>query len=430
MAEFITLYLPPLASDSYRQAIDFQKILVRGKFHYYFSPSRGKLYKLSKSEEIKLKLTGQIAESKDATPEFLKKITSKTMIISTSKKMHIFPTTLCNSSCIYCYASPGKCRYKLSLKTAQKAIDFIANKSEPLEINFHGGGEPLLEKGLIAKIIKYAKKKCCKVRVLVQSNGVMDKKTRAWVLKNVDYLVISCDGPPEIQDVQRPLKGKRKSSGYVESTIKFFANKKIGFHVMATITPLSVLKMDKILEYFHSLGVKCVGMNPVFGHNGYDVDLNLFGKKFIEAKKLADTLGVLLFSPQMFPIHRGRTQGCGFSDIMFCLTPDGFVSNCYETVSSKIGPKEFLYGRFDGNGFKFDQKKVSWMRKRRVENLPYCQQCLLRWTCAGGCASHSLKETGDLFAQPKDKCRVKQEIFKDYLIHLAKNFFNKTQKRK
>lgn len=430
MVEFIQLYDLSGIGNIPTPKSDFQKIFTKNGFHYYFSPFRGRLYKLSMSEETEFRARGEIRGGTERTPEFLKRRIRRREEFPIMKKLHIFPTTLCNSSCIYCYAVPGKDEYKLDLEIAKKAVDFMECENEALELYFHGGGEPLTERKLVAEIIGYAKKKCKKVRVLVQSNGVMDEKTREWVLRNVDHLAISCDGPPEIQDTQRPLQNGRKSSRQVEETIRFFASSGIGLHVMSTITPLSLSRMNEIVEYFHGLGVRSMGMNPVSVSGKYRVNLNSFGKNFLKARELADRLGIRLFSPQMFPINRGKSQGCGFSTIMFCLTPDGFVSNCYETVSSKTGPQEFLYGWFNGEKFEFDSEKISWMKKRRVENLPYCHECILRWTCAGGCPLHSLKETGDLFKQPKEKCRAKQKMFKEYLTYLAKHGFTTQENKK
>ncbi len=424
MGRLIKVYKPPpLNSTFIDQVFDFKKIFEKKGKSYYFSPIRGALYELTPLEKKKLKKERKVEGIVDVTPWFLKKwIEYKNFSQISSSKLHIFPTTQCNASCIYCYARPNEYNYKLDVEIAKKAVDLVATTNS-LEICFHGGGEPLIEKELISEIIEYAKKKCNNVKIILQSNGIMNKATRRWVLKNTDYLIISCDGPPEIQNKQRPLKNGSESSPIVEKTIRFFVKHNMAFHVMCTITAYSVLRMDEIVNYFRKLGVKIIGMNPVIKKKEYGVDLDLFAKYFLKARIWADSHGLLLLSPQMFPSTQGKPQGCGFSNIMFCLTPDGFVSNCYETVSSKVGHREFIYGRFNGSAFKFDQKKIAWMKKRRVENLSYCRNCLLRWTCAGGCAAHSLRLTGDIFKQPKKKCEVKQRLFYNYLIHLIKNHF-------
>jgi len=430
MAEFIQVYKTDfnVGRTGEKSTIahgQFEKVFAETGSVFYFFPSLGRLYRLSKAEEAELKNSGNIPDGKERMPEFPTKEAGGRPGAG-MKKLHIFPTTMCSAACTYCYAKPGKEKIRLSGKPAKKAVDFMGCDDHGLELYFHGGGEPLTERELIEEITSYARGKCKKLKVFVQSNGLMGEETRDWVLRNVDRIAISCDGPQDIQNAQRPLADGRESSGLVEKNIRFFAGSGIGFHVMSTITRLSVSRIEEIVEYFHKLGVKALGVNPVMVSGGHGVELDSFGKNFLKARVLADSLGMLLFSTQMFPIHRGKSQGCGFPTIMFCLTPDGFVSNCYETVSSKRGPQEFLYGQFNGKEFEFDREKIEWMEKRRVENLPYCRGCILRWTCAGGCAAYSLKETGNLLGQPKEKCRVKQEMLKEYLVHLAKHWFGET----
>src|SRR5581483_1217068 len=52
---------------------------------------------------------------------------------------------------------------------------------------------------------------------------VLNGKVADWVEQNVNMLWISCDGPPEFQDAQRPAVNGKPSSALVERNIKLFA---------------------------------------------------------------------------------------------------------------------------------------------------------------------------------------------------------------
>lgn len=385
-----------------------------------YSPTKGLAFRV---ERVK---AGKISQSEVLNAHSVKIGGELSLDEKKSNQLALFLTTSCNADCIYCYAKSELKPIRMSFETAKKGITFVAKKNEPLDLLFFGGGEPTLEFELMKKSKNYAERLCKKISLHIQSNGVFSEQVLDWLIENKANVTISCDGPPEIQDMQRPLKGGNKSSSIVEKTIKGFVEKydakKIG--IRATITKYSVNRLMEIIEYFDRLGVKKIALDPFIKsaesqrNNLQEVKPKSFSENFLKALEFSEQIGVRL-SSSFLSLNR-RPYICGFSLPQFCLTPDGFVTSCLETISSNIGPQEFIYGRLTGNKFEFDHEKIETMKRRRVENMEKCRDCFLKHTCAGGCASEFLKKTGDIFTPPQEKCDFLKKNLKEYVSFKVK----------
>jgi len=129
--------------------------------------------------------------------------------------MTIQLTQDCNLRCKYCVYSEEHNRSQrshstkvMSWETAKKAVDFLAEHSidsPSINIGFYGG-EPLLEFSLLKKIIEY-----CKVIFLgkefslnMTTNGILLTDEIILYLEDQNVsLMISIDGPKEINDINR-----------------------------------------------------------------------------------------------------------------------------------------------------------------------------------------------------------------------------------
>ena len=342
--------------------------------------------------------------------------------------LFILLTANCNLRCKYCFAQGGDTKETINFDFVKIALDYISERNKKsVNIYFHGGGEPTLVIDLIKKIIKYAEKKIDKLNFGTQINGVLPKTTLVYLIKNNFQLSVSIDGPPHIQDRQRPLKGGDKSSPFVEKTIKFLVKNNYPFSVRSTISAFSVTKQKEIIRYFHKLGIKSVHFEPIFevGRSLKPKDnfskapsLSLYIENYLEAKKLADKLNIELISV-FLPIYRRSCAHCGASIPNIFLTPDGYISCCYEAYLGRTAPKELIYGRFDKKRRKlvFNQRRISYLQKRIVCNMESCQDCFLKWNCAGGCHSKTIALTGDMFKVNRERCNTKQRCSKEYLLY-------------
>jgi len=342
--------------------------------------------------------------------------------------LFILLTTDCNLKCKYCFAQGGDVKETIDFDFIKTALDYISERNKKsLKIYFHGGGEPSLEIGLIKKIIKYAEKKIDKLDFGIQINGVLPKTALVYLMKNNFQLSVSIDGPSYIQDKQRPLKGGGQSSPFVEKTIKFLTKNNYPFSVRSTISTFSVTKQKEIIRHFHKLDIKSVHFEPIFeagrslkpkDNFSKAPDLDLYIENYLEAKKIADELNIRLISA-FLPVYRRSCAHCGASIPNMFLTPDGYISCCYEAYLGRMAPKELIYGRFDKKRKKllFNQRRISYLQKRIVCNMQSCQNCFLKWNCAGGCHSKTIALTGDMFKVNLGRCNAKRKCSKEYLLY-------------
>jgi uncharacterized protein len=389
-----------------------------------FSPFQDRLFLLDLSEYKKY------IERKD-----LNEFKNKSLLISSGKRVDlerreentayivIFLTTNCNLRCKYCYAKGGEESMFIDFDFVKKGIDrVIKPTTKKLELGFHGGGEQTLAFDLIKKIVKYARSKIKQAKVGIESNGVIDKNILKWLLDNKVGIQISCDGPPEIQDNQRPFANGRGSGYFVTKTIKTLVKNGFHPHIRTTITEYSVKKQVEILKYFHNLGIKSIRFQPVITTGRAVEDNSVYGNSpnfedfreyFLRAKELAEEYGIRLNTTYV-PIDRTHRFFCGSPD--YCLTTDGFVSACFEVVLGKNGPEQFVYGKYDKKTKKivFDEKKINLFKKRAVDNIPTCRNCFLKHNCAGYCYMQTFRDTGDIFVPNKDRCKNIQETTRKY----------------
>ena len=180
----------------------------------------------------------------------------------------LYMTTRCNLKCRYCYTYRKKdIKEKdqvLDLAFAKRGIADFFRDSPSRHIRFYGIGEPTLEFGLMKEIADYARQKAGKkLTVELQTNGIFSDKIAQWVSENVDILWISCDGPPNIQDTQRPTTRGGGSSYIVEKHLRHFSNiNNIQVGVRATLTAPMISRQIDLINYFDKLGIKYVGVHP------------------------------------------------------------------------------------------------------------------------------------------------------------------------
>jgi uncharacterized protein len=326
----------------------------------------------------------------------------------------LFPTSDCGMRCIYCYASAGVTPKLMDFSVAKAAINLIIEnavllKKETASISFHGGGEPLygVSGTLVRKIVEYAKnlakEKRLKVSFSCATNGVLSSHLLAWAIENIDRLNLSLDGPPDIQDVQRPLKTGSKSSPFVERTLKFLEKNKVNYGVRATITKLSVGRLTEVVDYIHNVAPSArMHIEPLFScgrcaTTGAEApDSSAFIEAFISANAHAKKLGKSLYHSGS-SVDKYSEYFCGASRGSFCVTPWGDVTSCYEvSLPSDERSEFFFFGSYDfnKNTFEFNKEKLAKLSERCVSNIMACNDCFMKYACAGDCPAKSMTMTG------------------------------------
>lgn len=304
-------------------------------------------------------------------------------------------------------------------------VDFF-NSSNSRTIRFFGSGEPTLEFDRMKKIWLLAKKLAGDdLKVELETNGYFNNDAASWINEHVDYLWISCDGWPEIQDKQRPHIIHEISSDNVLKNIKRFTlNPNIQFGVRATIEKTNLKKQTELIEYFHKIGVKYVAASPTY-HSKVNRDITTpslleFAKHFIPAYKRAKELGMFYQTLLIVNFDEEVDYYCQANLPTPRLTTDGYVSSCDwaslggKYLKSQVQQK-LIYGQFDKENkiIHYDKAKIDSIKKRNIGFLSkgYCQNCRALKHCAGGCVGKMAAETDDIYKASEEWCAAVKYLF-------------------
>lgn len=347
----------------------------------------------------------------------------------------LFPTNQCNLKCLYCYASAGDQKpLTMDFATAKTAIDYLVcllkeSNSKSLPIGFHGGGEPLYPWRFIQQVVGYVKDCCEKegltANIFSATNGLLNKKQLEWIVKNFTNLNVSFDVLPDIQNRHRPLPNGKPSFPYVDRTLKFLEDHQFSYGIRTTISAYNVELMQESIEFIYQhYNVKNVHFEPLFycgrckTNSMLEPDYKSYMEHFKKCEQLCMDYG-LNFIYSGCRLEAITNTFCGVSRDNFSITPDGYITTCYE-VASIDDPKSetFFYGRINPNGtIEINQKKRAFLKSLMVENISYCSNCFAKWHCGGECVA-KLGHTDYLGKRGHDRCVLNRELLKNRITNL------------
>jgi uncharacterized protein len=343
----------------------------------------------------------------------------------------LFLTNRCNLRCSYCYAEAGELAARvMPPEVFRAAIDLVAHNARragrPPGVGFHGGGEPTTAWRALLGAIEHARSVAGKngVRLAIATNGVMSRAKAELVATTFPMVTLSFDGPPDIQDEQRPMANGAGSFEAVMAFIEVLQRHGTAFTIRSTITERTVARQEELVDFFLAR-TRCrqLHFEPVFlagrhrRRGGRGVPGASYAKHFMAAYDRAVAGGaVLRYSAAR--LGGPHLSFCGVAQDPFSVTPDGDVTACFE-VCHRDNPlaKAFYFGRFEpGRGrFVIDAARLAHLRSVIVVNKPLCDGCFARWSCAGDCPVKMGRARFD-FARPSPRCRMNQAITKALLV--------------
>ena len=161
----------------------------------------------------------------------------------------------CTLNCLYCYSEPFRSGTLMPFAYARAALEtIIANAKRvnlrTVDLGFHGGGEPTVNWDVLTAIVDYAKRRCAEEKlgltVSLCTNAMLSPERADWVSRNISNITVSIDGPPDIQNVQRPTKGTKPSYDTVAAAIDCFDKNKKPYGFRITVTKLSQHRIPEI----------------------------------------------------------------------------------------------------------------------------------------------------------------------------------------
>jgi sulfatase maturation enzyme AslB (radical SAM superfamily) len=354
--------------------------------------------------------------------------------------LNLYLNQKCNLNCVYCFSDlPEAVNRQLSVPAIQAAAKIVAancaRHTQPFTVVFHGGGEPVLSWEIIDQVQPYLQELAAQKGIplfrYIATNGVMSAERARWLAESFDLVGLSCDGSPEIQSVQRPMRGAHaESTPILERTARILKKAGKPVHVRVTITAATVDQQAAICRYIcETLTPQEIHVEPVYQNARAHPSLYLtpahlerFLSAYFEAQAIAAGYGVdwKMSGSRLHEIHAAH---CNILRQVLNLVPGEAATACFKLVSAEQAKEADLsIGRFDPGSqiFVLNTRHIHHLRIHYTHPKA-CEACLILHQC-----SHNCPNACPLLNQPADEavggdllCRLLRQAATQQLIRLS-----------
>ncbi|TRM75302.1 radical SAM protein [Sulfolobus sp. E5] len=339
-------------------------------------------------------------------------------------KVLVFNVTRnCNLKCVHCYSNSGLSRFQdLPLPAWLNAVKKAAEMGVK-HILLSGGGP--LDRRDLSSIAKEAYD--YGISVELSTNGTMLTRERVEELKKyVSYIGVSIDGPEEVHDKFRGVRGAFKKA---MEGIRLAKQAGIKTGLRFTITKLNYRYVDFVFDIMKKEGINRVCFYHLAYSGRADMSLDIDNKtryevvnKIIERSKDGEVLtadnpvdGILVyiktgFSNEVLELLK-RNGGNKSGERIADISPEGIVYPDQFTPIP-IGNINNLKEIWDKPNDLVGKLRERWKYVK-------CSHCPFFTVCNGGLRGRALVAKGDLWE--KDPSCYLDEILK-YLEHSPQHF--------
>jgi uncharacterized protein len=310
-------------------------------------------------------------------------------------KYTLFLTHRCNLACEYCYVSKSNAR--MAPGVADTVIDFAFSHTPPeedIDIGFFGG-EPLLEFPHLTEIVRKVQARPafdpCRVKFGMATNGtLLTPEILDFLRENQVLPTISCDGPPAVHDRFRRSSDGFSTSARVERGIRLALERLEHVPVNAVYRPETFESLPETIDYFASLGVREIYLNPDLSARWTREDaekipavFESLGQRFKQSYRDGHPLYISLIDVKITVLLRGGYQPsehCHMGEREFAFTASGRVLPCERLAAAD--PEEHSIGTANG------MVQISPLRNHFAPGPPVqavCASCSLADYCANWC---------------------------------------------
>ena len=313
----------------------------------------------------------------------------------------IIPTRGCNMACVYCdfltSDSPqGAMSLDLAKQTVEAYFELLRREGgNRADIQFFGG-EPFCAPYVIFFIEALARRKAQELRIPIHlevtTNGLFSPGIARWVGDHFDTVVLSLDGPEDIQDLLRPPRSKKPGFQAVYSNAQIFSQAPVELILRMCVNHQTVDRMAEITQWmaesFLPKAICFETLHPTEGSISAGLeapDPIQFARQFNQSIDILEPLGIMAIHSTA-DIEACRLSFCPVGKDALIVSPDGNVDACYlpEPAWREKG-LNFRIGKVATDEFVIDGDVLAEVRSLSVLEKPGCQDCLCQFHCAGGC---------------------------------------------
>lgn len=339
-------------------------------------------------------------------------------------------TQICNLHCTYCaaggdgtYGGPMK---RISVEKTLPQLQFLLAKLSPGETFqvTYLGGEPLLYPEGIRLLASFLDEEALRLQIKIKhrivTNGTLLSAENVELLASLKaHVVVSIDGPPEVNDISRPMKGQQSSTALVIDGLRRLQviKHRLGSFRLSGVFGKTNLKLVEAYEFYRSFGADHYDFN--FDHDETNPDLALgFAREFEKVVARAFEVGGEKELRRIVTIDRVFSNLDEQNRVLnYCGAGKNFVmidskNNVFPCVWSPNKASEAL-----GSGTYISESKRAEFEKPLMEKQG-CNTCWARFLCGGGCSYVHEKASGSKSIPAEVFCFQSR-----YLISLAISYY-------
>lgn len=361
-------------------------------------------------------------------------------------KMNLNLCHMCNLKCKYCFAEGGTYGQKkiyMSQEVAQKSIDlFLKQLPESADANIIlFGGEPLININLLMWIICYAQEQALKknIRIIydIFTNGtLLNSEIKALMEEMTNIrILLSMDGPAEINDYFRGSAMRESVTGIVESKLEYirpFMEKRVVVRCTVGWKERDLLKR---IQYFTKMGFKNIVIDSAYciDMKGIDYTAEILHSINEQLPQVAEYLGnqikagnkinVNLISEMIAQILK---NGVGEVNYEVPQCPGG---QCYVAIDSTgeiypchyfVGKKEYIFGSVYDNCLT-RKNMITDNGEKNLEKSSdlLCSTCDISILCEGPCPYKRLQLFPENYFVHKAHCKYMNQRIEEALKVLS-----------
>jgi uncharacterized protein len=359
------------------------------------------------SDRLRAELMRRLALASDASRDLIYRAVAETnaAMFPPVTKLELILTEGCNLGCAYCFEAEMLGPRRMSLETAQAAIDLLFDYSldQPQVTITHFGGEPTLNFPAIKFATEYAERKAAltgkSLDFNMTSNGVrINEMMASYFAEHQIKVLLSVDGLAESHDRHR--RDKRGNGTFMQAmnAVKLLKRKQPWIGVKMTVMPDTAPSLFDNVVGLYERGVNQFLISYATGVEWPENEMQVYAGQFAkvyEWYKKHKTVGDLRISE--FDQIEETTPGyfgCQAGRISITVTVDGEVSPCAKVLA--LDNKKLLAKLGDVTyGLTHVLNRMELVSARRVRSA--CQANGIADDYEGGCFAQNYEDNGSIF---------------------------------
>lgn len=332
---------------------------------------------------------------------------------STLVRLVIAPTLACNFACAYCFEQLNKSQSRKDDKNIfmpeevkqdlLRYIEKIVKKGKDVFVTWYGG-EPLLAKETIfdlsQKIIAITEENKVGYSAGMITNGYLlseDSDLVQNLKKNrIEYIHITLDGPREVHDSRRMLKGSNGPTfDRILEGIKLLKVNDIEAYIRVNIDRSNIDNISRLLDT-----LKENNLSDIFIYLGHVIPYTEGCKSYESSCILTEEFSIInqdfYKNLNLKGFEAGResfyprfARACDANRTnAFVLDPDGDMYKCWTEIGNKTASIGKIGDLTRQNNEK-ENREIQWLSWEPFEYSD-CVECKMLPICMGGCAHQAM----------------------------------------